>query len=232
MDDDLDLRGFNNRCRLLPLPGVVLFPHAVLPLHIFETRYRQLTEDAIATDKLVTIVQLRSSPILKPTSVLGTPAIEEIACLGQILQHERLPDGCYNFLLLGRKRVRLTREIPTGKLYRTAEAEIIEERDDDAAVDEPHRAELIALFKRIFERSKEVDPYLAALLESQQPMSILTDIIAHALGMPPVVKQRFLDEPRVGRRVEALRTILGQAVARDSTEPSDARRFPPPFSIN
>ena len=232
MDDDLDLRGFNNRCRLFPLPGVVLFPHAVLPLHIFESRYRQMTEDAIATDKLVTIVQLRSSPRLKPTSVLGTPAIEEIACLGQILQYERLPDGRFNFLLLGRKRVRLTREIPTGKLYRTAEAEIVAELDDDSEADEPQRAELIALFRRIFERNNEIDPYLAALLENHQPMGILTDIIAHALGMPPVVKQRFLDEPHVGRRVEALRTILRQAVSRASNEPGEAHCFPPPFSMN
>ena len=232
MADDLDLKGFNNRCRLFPLPGVVLFPHAVLPLHIFETRYRQMTEDAIATDKLVTIVQLCSSPILKPTSMLGTPAIEEIACLGQILQHERLPDGRLNFLLLGRKRVRLTREIPTGKLYRSAEAEIIAERDNDSEPDDSQRAELIALFRRIFERNNEVDPYLAALLENQQPMGILTDIIAHALTMPSIVKQRFLDEPHVGRRVEALRTILRQAVLRESNEPEESRRFPPPFSMN
>ena len=59
MDDDFDLKDFTNVCRLFPLPGVVLFPHAVLPLHIFEPRYRQMTEDALATDRLIAIVQLR-----------------------------------------------------------------------------------------------------------------------------------------------------------------------------
>ena len=57
MDGDHDLRDFSNVCRLFPLPKVVLFPHAVLPLHIFEPRYRQMTEDALAGNKLVTIVQ-------------------------------------------------------------------------------------------------------------------------------------------------------------------------------
>jgi len=232
MDEDLDLRGFNNRCLLFPLPRVVLFPHAVLPLHIFEPRYRQMTEDAIATDKLITIVQLQSEPVTSVNPMLGSPPIEEIACLGRILQHERLPDGRFNFLLLGRKRVKLTREVPSNKLYRIAEATILEDIDDDPTTEEPHRVELVALFRKIFERHNEVDPYLAALLENRQPMGILTDIIAHALGLPPLVKQRFLNETRVWHRVEALRTILRQAVERDAATQPVSRPFPPPFSMN
>src|ERR1700722_7371434 len=115
MDFKSELYEFSNRCRLFPLPDVGLFPHAVLPLHIFEPRYRQMTEDALARDKLVTIVQWRA-PF--PTEKGAEPALEEIGCLGRILQHERLPDGRFNFLLLGRKRVRLGREIPGDKLYR------------------------------------------------------------------------------------------------------------------
>ena len=119
---------------LFPLPKVVLFPHAVLPLHIFEPRYRQMTEDALAGDKLVTIVQWRA-PV--PGHRRSSPRVEEIGCLGRILQHERLPDGRFNFLLLGRKRVRLGREIPADKLYRLAEAEILEDESTDAAADSP-----------------------------------------------------------------------------------------------
>src|SRR4051812_1397494 len=163
MEDDRDLRNFGGVCRLFPLPGVVLFPHAVLPLHIFEPRYRQMTEDALADDRLVTIVQLRgTSPSDAPT--LGTPPIETVACLGRILQHERLPDGRFNFLLLGRRRVRLTREIPTGKLYRTAEAEIMEDVDDDS--EGAVRVELTDLFRRAFERQRKLDPDIASLLET------------------------------------------------------------------
>jgi hypothetical protein len=59
MDFNSELCDFSNRCRLFPLPDVVLFPHALLPLHIFEPRYRQMTEDALASDRLVTMVQTR-----------------------------------------------------------------------------------------------------------------------------------------------------------------------------
>ena len=164
MDDDYDLKDFGNVSRLFPLPGVVLFPHAVLPLHIFEPRYRQMTEDALASDRLITIVQVRPpGEWMSPTE----PALEEYGCLGRIFKHERLPDGRFNFLLLGRKRVRLTREIPTNKLYRLSEVRVIEDlHDDDDDLDfdeETSRAELIATFRHVFR--DDLDPDLDALFE-------------------------------------------------------------------
>src|SRR3954463_13716392 len=102
-----ELRDFSGVCRLFPLPGVVLFPHAVIPLHIFEPRYRQMTEDALDDDKLVTIVQL-IPPGTIYSGALGTPPVDAVGCLGRIIRHERLSDGRFNLLLLGRKRVRLT----------------------------------------------------------------------------------------------------------------------------
>ena len=127
MDFDSDLSDFSNQCRLFPLPDVLLFPHALLPLHIFEPRYRQMTEDALAGDRLVTIVQIRPAPDDSPW--LEPVPIMDVGCVGKIVQHERLGDGRFNFLLLGCKRVRLKREIPSDKLYRIAEAEIMEDED-------------------------------------------------------------------------------------------------------
>jgi uncharacterized protein len=228
MDDQFDLRDFSNICRLFPLREVVLFPHAVLPLHIFEPRYRQMTEDALADDKLVTMVQLRPQG---PGKVLGSPAIAEVACLGQILQHERLPDGRFNFLLLGRKRVRLIREIPSNKSYRLAEAEVLDDRGDELP-EEPCRSELVALFRRVFQREREIDPDLGALLETALPLSVLTDIIAHALGLPPEVKQDLLAETDVARRASHLRKILGQVADPSPRSVHEPCPFPPPFSIN
>ena len=228
MDDQFDLRDFSNICRLFPLREVVLFPHAVLPLHIFEPRYRQMTEDALADDKLVTMVQLRPHG---PGKVLGSPAIAEVACLGQILHHERLPNGRFNFLLLGRKRVRLIREIPSNKLYRLAEAEVLVDREDELP-EEPCRGELIALFRRVFQREREIDPDLGALLETALPLSVLTDIIAHALGLPSEIKQDLLAETDVTRRVSHLRKILEQVADQSPRSVHEPRPFPPPFSIN
>jgi Lon protease-like protein len=228
IDGDHDLREFGNVCRLFPLPKVVLFPHAVLPLHIFEPRYRQMTEDALAGDKLVTIVQWRAP---YPTHAGVEPALEEIGCLGRILQHERLPDGKFNFLLLGRKRVRLGREIPGDRLYRRAEAEILEDEHADLP-QERCIQEITRLVREVFERQGGLDPEMDTLLDSKMPLGTLTDLIAYALGLPPAIKQTLLDERRVDQRGEFLVQLLQQAVARASSRGDGPRPFPPPFSAN
>ena len=96
---------------------------------------------------------------------LGSPALETVGCLGRIIQHERLSDGRFNVLLLGRKRVRLTRELPSTTLYRIAEAEML---DDDHASEpeEPRRSELIRLFCELLTRNGRLEPELAAMLEN------------------------------------------------------------------
>ena len=223
MDDDHDLKDFNNVTRLFPLPGVVLFPHAVLPLHIFEPRYRQMTEDALGSDRLITIVQVRPPDEWKSP---GEPSLEEFGCLGQIFKHERLPDGRFNFLLLGRKRVRLTREIPSGKLYRMSEVRIVEDIPPDEP-DESHRAELVATFRRLYQGT--LDPDLDAIFDSDLPLGVLTDIVAQAMGLPSSIKQSFLGEPVVTRRAA---NLLRQMKELPLVADDDPTAFPPPFSRN
>ena len=226
MDDDLDLKDFDNICRLFPLPGVVLFPHAVLPLHIFEPRYRQMTEDALATDRLIAIVQIRNSA--NRTSD-DEPELEPVGCLGRIFKHERLPDGRFNFLLLGRKRIRLEREVANGKLYRSSKVSIIEEVRADSSA-EGRRQELVALFRQAHEG--EIDPDLNALFETELPLGVLADIITQAMGLPAMSKQAFLAEPSVSRRVLLLLDRL-RGGKKPLDEPSEPRvSFPPPFSRN
>jgi len=225
MDDDFDLKHFDNVCRLFPLSGVVLFPHAVLPLHIFEPRYRQMTEDALATDRLIAIVQVRPS---SEWSQPDEPELESVGCLGRIFKHERMPDGRFNFLLLGRKRIRLDREIANGKLYRSSQVTIL----DDEEADEPtekRRQELVALFRQSHEG--EIDPDLNALFETELPLGVLADIITQAMGLPASAKQSFLAEPSVARRVLALLDRLRNN-STDPDVPPSRSPFPPPFSRN
>jgi Lon protease-like protein len=236
IEGEHDLRDFANVCRLFPLPRVVLFPHAVLPIHIFEPRYRQMTEDALADNKLLTIVQWRVPHLLKslplPTATGVEPALEEIACLGRILQHERLADGRFNLLLLGRKRVRLGSEIQGhGKLYRIAEAEILEDEVNDLP-QEPRAHEIIRLFRQVFDRQGATDFDLGNLLGSGMPLGPLTDLVAHALGLPPAIKQQLLGERCVDRRAEQIATILRRAASPESSGADELPAFPPPFSEN
>ena len=225
MDIYTELPEFTGRCRLFPLPNVVLFPHVILPLHIFEPRYRQMTQDALDGDQLVTIVQIRPD-------VAGSPRVEpapimDVACLGKIVQHERLADGRFNMLLLGCKRIRLDREVTTTKLYRIAEGTVLEDDAPDAP-DESRRNELIERFFEALQVGGKVDPDLSTLLHSDLPMGILSDVIAHALDLPGAVKQSLLEEPRVECRITTLLSIL-QSLA---TRVPRWRRFPPPFSSN
>ena len=69
----------------------------------------------------MTIVQIR--PPAPGRSWAEPVPIMDVACVGKIVQHERLPDGRFNLLLLGCKRVRLEREVASGKLYRIAEGD-------------------------------------------------------------------------------------------------------------
>ena len=230
MDLDREVRGFDNLCRLFPLPGVVLFPHAVLPLHIFESRYRQMTRDALSGDRLVTIVQALPRGAPDP----HRPPVEEVGCLGKILLHEALPDGRFNFLLLGCKRVRLVRELPDpGTLYRQATAEILEDEEPADETEAHRRSELVARFSALSDGARPPDPDLAALLASDLPLGTLTDIIAHALGLPPGLKQGLLDECRVDHRADTLSAILQQLLTGPGSAAEPGKpTFPPPFSRN
>src|SRR5262245_15215325 len=123
MNEDLQaLSSFNGIARLLPLPNVVLFPKVMLPLHIFEPRYRQMTGDALAGDRLIGMVLLRPG---SEAGDEGKPALSPVACLGRIVAEQLLEDGRYNLLLRGLSRVRIVEELEQQKLYRMARVELL-----------------------------------------------------------------------------------------------------------
>jgi uncharacterized protein len=229
VDEDLDLRDFSGICRLFPLPGVVLFPHAIQPLHIFEPRYRQMTEDALASDRLIALVQVQPDADWTGDD---EPAIEPIACLGRIIKHERLPDGRFNILLQGRARIRIVRELVVPTLYRQAEAEILAEVDPPQPVDPSEKADLIAVYREVARRADGLDPEFDAMLGSGPPLGIVTDLIAQSLGLPAALKQALLADRRADRRGKALLSILRQVAGRLDPDQTASRPFPPPFSVN
>ena len=132
---------------VFPLPNVVLFPHAVVPLHVFELRYRTLVRDALAGERLIALA------LLKPgweSEYHGSPAFHDLGCLARFEEVEWLPDGCYDLKLLGLSRVRLgapLREFP----YRAVRVEILPEApypEDDPVVTSERRG-LLDLYGRI-----------------------------------------------------------------------------------
>src|SRR4029078_6275463 len=92
---------------LFPLPNVVLFPRAVLPLHIFEERYKAMTADALRGDGVIAMALLKHG---WEKCYYAAPSLETVVCVGKILTQEKLPDGKYNFLLQGIARAKVAAE--------------------------------------------------------------------------------------------------------------------------
>ena len=88
---------------LFPLPGVFLFPHQMLPLHVFEPRYRQLVSDLLDGAGRFVI----GTPAALARASGQTTDILPVAGLGEILRHEKRPDGRFHIWVLGLVRVRI-----------------------------------------------------------------------------------------------------------------------------
>lgn len=230
MNDHLaSLHNFDGIARLFPLPNVVLFPHVMQPLHIFEPRYRQMTADALAGDRLIALV------LLKPgweADYEGDPPLHTIACLGRIVADQRLPDGRYNILLRGLTRVRLVHEIKNDKLYRSAQVELLVDAGHPAPEDAAElRRQVSQHVLPWFPAKGAQREHLGKLLQSDMPLSALCDILSFALSLPVEEKQRLLEDLDVGHRVETLLTCLQ---TKEGSQPlaHSERRFPPDFSSN
>jgi Lon protease-like protein len=103
---------------LFPLPNVLFLPETILPLHIFEPRYQAMLSDALAGERLLGIQLL--NPAGLPDDA-GRPAVFEVGCAGEVVEHEPLEDGRSNILLRGAFRYRIAGERDTPTPYRVAE---------------------------------------------------------------------------------------------------------------
>ena len=103
------------RVPIFPLAGALLFPRTQLPLHIFEPRYRAMIRDALASDKLIGMVQ--------PKDNEDPGAVFDIGCIGRISACDELDDGRFNIVLEGLSRFRISREASVSTPYRQVDAD-------------------------------------------------------------------------------------------------------------
>ncbi len=219
---------FSGTARLFPLPNLVLFPHVMQPLHVFEPRYRELVEDALAGDQLLAL------SLLAPgweKDYEGRPPIYPTACLSMIAKHTKLDDGRYNLLLVGVRRIQITHELPPTKPFRVAAAVIAEDHfPKELGPARPAlQRRLIDRFRSLLPQVPEAREQLEQLLREEVPLGILTDIMAYTLDLDVAVKIKLLAESNVDRRAETLVDLLSQASATRSKFPGG---WPPKFSEN
>jgi uncharacterized protein len=222
------LSGFGGTVRLFPLPNLVLFPHVIQPLHVFEPRYRQLMEDALQTDRLMAIALLMPG---WEEDYHKRPPIHSVVCMGRIFKEERLDDGRFNLLLQGLCRARVLEEIETGKLYRTARVEVLPEVPPAAEREQKLRQMLGDQMSRWFAAHSVALDQMNKLLESNLSSGSLCDIFTFALPLDPQIKQTLLQEAQVEERVLQLVTYLATSEETDAPKATN-RKFPPDFSPN
>ena len=218
---------FSGRARVFPLPNLVMFPHVMQALHIFEPRYRAMIEEALEDDRLIAL------GVLAPgweQNYEGRPPLRTTACLCRIATHQRTKQGTYNVLVLGVRRIRVVQELPPKKLFRVVEAELLD--DIDADEESPEAAarlqqELLAAFKQAMPKIPNAYEQLDELLGSQISLGMLTDIVSYTIDLDLEVKVRLLEEMHVFRRAQ----LLLEAIAMRPAAAAQ-RTFPPDFSLN
>lgn len=228
-DDSWVLQHFKGTARLFPLPNVVLFPHVVQPLHIFEPRYRQMTADALADDRLIAPVLLQPG---WERDYEGRPAVCTMTCVGRIFAEQRLPDGRYNLLLRGLSRARIVEELPAKTLYRSARLELQPEGDppNESAAREMVR-EIAESVRRWFPPEGTALEQIEKLLRSQLPLGVLCDYLGFAVPLAVEAKQRLLEQFDIDKRAHLLLQHL-QNDELPKPSPKSDKHFPPDFSSN
>lgn len=201
---------------LFPLSHVLL-PGMPLPLHIFERRYRELIDD-ITDGPPVTggepafgVIALRTGTEAEnPGTISGSPDVEQVGTLAEILELERKPDGTSDLLSVGTRRFTVRTLLPVGKPYLRAEVQFLDEPDGELTTAQEDRArELMNVY----------DSYLVRLAgrgtgsELPRDASMLAYQLAARLPLPPEEKQSLLCDDTTSERLVRLARLLRREIA-------------------
>jgi len=175
---------------MFPLPQVVLFPRQLMPLHVFEPRYRRMIEDSLDGPGRLVIATIEEGQ----TDVEGAaPPVLPVAGLGEIARHDRLDDGRFLIWVFGLVRVRLN-EVESDHSYRLVECEPLEETIPTKLDEERLRPELV---EAIVSRSDKM-----LKLPPDVPITLLTDLLSQRMQLPQGSMAQIFSEHDTVRRAE------------------------------
>jgi len=193
---------------LFPLPDVVFFPKTLLPLHVYEPRYRALASEALEQDRII------CTALLKPgweSDYYGSPEVYPVGCVGKIVHHQKLPDGRYNITLDGIGKVRIESSVRLTP-YRLVRVTPVEDDSawarGDKAVEEA--AELVRLFQQVHEGQAPSILLAEMFGQNMSPESILNTVALH-LNAEPELKEQLLEMDSLDLRYQTLVQILRNA---------------------
>ena len=197
---------------VFPLSGVLLLPRAVLPLNIFEPRYRNMTEDAMSSDRLIGMVQPvdpEELPIAADGRIKNLDGerlpLYSTGCAGYISQCRETPDGHFLLLLKGISRFTICDELETMRGYRRVTTDWNMFHDDDelptTALDRPR---LLTAIRRYFEQKElNFDWNKANEVEDEA----LVNALAMSSPFSPAEKQALLEARNLDERSKILASI-------------------------
>jgi Lon protease-like protein len=179
---------------LFPLPGVVLFPGTLLPLHVFEPRYRVMLVHALRGDRVLGMSMIDGS-----AEPADPPALVPLGGAGRIVEEEELEDGRFNIILEGLYRYRILAEEPTSP-YRSATVEIVPTRGFPApAIERSAIAAVRDLFGHL-QTVMDLPPLPSEALDAER----LAGELALRLRWPPDALQELLATDLLPARFEAI----------------------------
>jgi len=176
---------------VFPMPGLWLFPYVVLPLHVFEPRYRQMVEDSLDGPGRIVLATIQTG---HESEAAGSPPLYPLAGLGEIGRHERRKDGLFDIWLVGLQRVRI-HEVESDSIYRQVEYEAASEVQPSEEEDKPLRQ---ALTVAIEARTNGPDGPME--IPPDVPISRLADLLVLRIPLPKEDVQRLHSELDVARR--------------------------------
>ena len=203
---------------VFPLDGFLLLPRGQLPLNIFEPRYLNMIDDAMAGDRLIGMVQTRGGGDRE------RPALARVGCVGRLTSFAETGDGRYLITLTGVCRFRVGAELSAPSPYRQTRADFAPfEADlhapDDAASDAAPRGPLIEALRSYLDRRGLGVDWEAA---EAAPEEALLNSLSMALPFKPAEKQALLEAVDLAARREVLIALLRIDAASDDDDDEDA----------
>jgi Lon protease-like protein len=192
---------------LFPLP-LVLLPNEVLPLHIFEPRYRQMLTDIELRRNLFGIT------LFDPDDALSEqPPVGSVGCAAEVREVSTLPDGRSNIISAGVIRYRLLEYVDVGTPYLSAEVEFFEDEDEPDEGVEVLADEVFDLFERIAKAAFKLSGSRGSFPEipKTDPES-LSFLVTASFNLDNDVKYKMIEMTSTSERLTKLRNILLQAV--------------------
>jgi len=194
---------------LFPLPLVVL-PNEVLPLHIFEPRYRQLLKDVQDDRSIFGVTFFDQSAESGDRPSTGT-----IGCAVELKEVQMLPDGRANILTSGVIRYRLLEYVESADPYLVGDVVFFEDDEEDPEELRPLADEVHRLFERVARAAFKLSGNRGSFKElpKSEPQA-LSFLVTAAFNLDNELKHRMLEITKTSMRLQKLREILEQAVTK------------------